>query len=327
MIYNHPEVELVGLGSQNYAGKQFSEVYPHFRGSVDIECRSADDPELLEMADVVFLALPHGLSVPFVEAALKLGKKVVDLGADFRLKSPSLYRQWYQQEGPVAILLDKAVYGLPEIYRDELEKAGLVANPGCYPTTAILGLAPLLKEKLIETGLIIIDSKSGVSGAGRNLKTTSLFAEVEGDFKAYGLPHHRHTPEIEQELSRLAGEEIKVSFTPHLVPMTRGMLSTIYAVSCGKASPKEVEECYRDFYRDKPFVRVYPQGEFPQTKWVLGTNYCDIGFCTDERTGRLVIVSVIDNLVKGASGQAVQNMNIICGFDESQGLDRIAIYP
>lgn len=327
MLCQHNQVKIVGLGTQNYAGKPFSEIYPHFYGIVDMVCKSIDDPELIEEADVIFLALPHGLSVPYVEAAVKKGKRVIDLGADFRLKSPAVYLEWYKKEGPAEGLLNQAVYGLPELYRDKIRKADVIANPGCYPTTAILGLAPLLKNKLIDTGFIVIDSKSGVSGAGRGLVVTSLFSEVDNNFKAYGLPNHRHTPEIEQELTALAGDDVKVSFTPHLLPMVRGMLSTIYTIPNKNTNITEIQKAYEDFYNNEPFVRILGQGQYPNTKWVLGTNYCDIGLSWDERTGRLAVISVIDNLVKGASGQALQNMNIMFGCDEGLGLNKVALYP
>lgn len=327
MLCRHSQVEIVGLGTQNYAGKPFSEIYPHFYGVVDDLCTNIDDVELIDKADAVFLALPHGLSVPYVEAVIKKGKRVIDLGADFRLKSPAIYADWYKNTGPAPEILAKAVYGLPELYREEIRKADVLANPGCYPTTAILGLAPLLENKLIDPGFIVIDSKSGVSGAGRGLVVTSLFSEVDNNFKAYGLPNHRHTPEIEQELSILAESDIKVSFTPHLIPMVRGMLSTIYTIPCANTNMAEIHKAYKEFYCEEPFVRVLPQGVYPNTKWVLGTNYCDIGLSWDERTGRLIVISAIDNLVKGASGQAVQNMNIMFGLNEDLGLNKVAIYP
>ncbi|MDD4665813.1 MAG: N-acetyl-gamma-glutamyl-phosphate reductase [Clostridia bacterium] len=326
MLAQHPEVEVVGLGTQSYANQAYADVYPHFRQIVDLTCREANDPALIEQADVVFLALPHGLSVPYAEKCLAQGKKVVDLGADFRLKNPEVYRAWYKKTGPAAELLQQAVYGLPEINRELIKKTKLVANPGCYPTTAILALYPLLKEKLLDPSFLIIDSKSGVSGAGRSLKVGSLYSEVNEDFKVYGLPHHRHAPEIEQELSAAAGEEIKVSFTPHLVPLTRGMMSTIYTRPL-TAEADKIKEVYQEYYSEEPFIRIYPQGEYPHTKWVQGTNFCDLGFSLDLRTGRLIIISVIDNLTKGASGQAIQNMNLMCGFEETLGLPKVALFP
>jgi len=326
ILTQHPAVEIVGLGSHSYAGKQYVDIFPHLRQVVDLTCLDANDPALIKQADVVFLALPHGLSVPYAEKCLAQGKKVIDLGADFRLKDPETYRSWYQKTGPTRELLQHAVYGLPEIKRDLLRKAKLVANPGCYPTTAILALYPLLKEKMLDPNWIIIDSKSGVSGAGRSAQVGSLYSEVNEDFKVYGLPHHRHVPEIEQELAGAAGEEIKVNFTPHLVPLTRGMMSTIYTVPNTLAADK-IAEVYQEYYGQEPFVRLYPKGQFPHTKWVQGTNYCDLGFSLDQRTGRLVLISVIDNLTKGASGQAIQNMNLMCGLEETLGLPKVALFP
>lgn len=327
MLAAHPGVEIIGLGSQNYIAQPFSKVYPHFSGVVDMECRAVDDPGLISEADVVFLALPHGHSAVLAEKCVRAGKKVIDLGADFRLKNPAVYQAWYKTVGPGEEILKQAVYGLPEIKRQAIKETCVVANPGCYPTTIILGLAPLLKEKLIDTKYIIADSKSGVSGAGRSLNLTSLFTEVNEDFKAYGLPHHRHTPEIEQELTGLAEEDIAITFTPHLLPMTRGMLSTIYCVPKKPLSSEEIRDLYREFYSGEPFVRVLSNGEYPHTKWVCGTNYCDLGILCDERTGRITILSAIDNLVKGASGQAIQNMNILLGLPEITGLPRLAIFP
>ncbi|MGI6588452.1 MAG: N-acetyl-gamma-glutamyl-phosphate reductase [Peptococcia bacterium] len=326
MLAQHPEVELVGLGTQSYVNQAYADVYPHFRQIVDLTCRKTNDPFLIEQAEVIFLALPHGLSVPYAEKGLVQGKKVIDLGADFRLQSPQVYSAWYKKTGPTAELLQQAVYGLPEINRELIKKTKLVANPGCYPTTAILALYPLLKEKLLDPSLLIIDSKSGVSGAGRSLKTTSLYSEVNEDFKVYGLPHHRHAPEIEQELTKAAGEEVKVSFTPHLVPLTRGMMSTIYTRPFIMDLDK-IAEVYQEYYGKEPFVRIYPQDQYPHTKWVQGTNFCDLGFSLDSRTGRLIIISVIDNLTKGASGQAIQNMNLMCGFEETLGLPKVALFP
>ncbi|HHY05385.1 MAG TPA: N-acetyl-gamma-glutamyl-phosphate reductase [Clostridia bacterium] len=326
MLALHPEVALVGLGTQSYVDRAYVDVYPHLRQIVDLTCRQTDDPFLIEQAEVIFLALPHGLSVPYAEKGLAQGKKVIDLGADFRLENPEVYRAWYKKTGPTEELLKQAVYGLPEINRELIKKTKLVANPGCYPTTAILALYPLFQEKLLDPSFLIIDSKSGVSGAGRSLKTTSLYSEANEDFKVYGLPHHRHAPEIEQELTKAAGTEVTVTFTPHLVPVTRGMMSTIYTRPLITDIDK-IEEVYREYYSEEPFVRIYPQGQYPQTKWVQGTNFCDLGFSFDARTQRLIIISVIDNLTKGASGQAIQNLNLMCGFEETLGLPQVALFP
>lgn len=327
LLWGHPQAEIIGLGSQTYCGQPFSSVYPSFRGIVDITCQAADDPLLLENSDIIFLALPHGHSAAKARTALALGKRVIDLGADFRLKDVNTYSEWYKTEGPSQEELENSVYGLPEVYRGQIRQAGLVANPGCYPTTIILALGPLLKEGVIDPSLLVIDSKSGVSGAGRGTSLTTHYCEVNEDFKAYGLPGHRHTPEIEQELSLLAGRQLLITFTPHLIPVTRGMLSTIYTVPLPGTKRETITEIYQTYYGKEPFIRVLPAGEIPRTKWVLGTNYCDIGFSWDQRTGRLTILSVIDNLVKGASGQAVQNMNIMLGLEETLGLPRAAMYP
>jgi N-acetyl-gamma-glutamyl-phosphate reductase len=256
-----------------------------------------------------------------------MGKRVVDLSADYRLQDPKEYEKWYEPHlSPV--LLKKAVYGLPELKRVRIAGADLVANPGCYPTTVILGLAPLLKNKLIDPAAIIADSKSGVSGAGRSAKVDSLYCEVNEGFKAYGVGgSHRHIPEIEQELALLAGKKLTITFTPHLAPMDRGILSTIYSVPVKSVTASELLKVYNDFYKGEPFVRVLPEGSFPSTAFVRGSNFCDIGVTVDSRSGRVIVVCAIDNLVKGASGQAVQNMNIMCGFPETMGLEGLPLFP
>lgn len=328
ILSRHPGVELVRLTTQSYAGQRMWEVYPHLYSFCDQTGEKLDLPATVADSDVIFIALPHGHSAPVVAEAVQSGKKVIDLGADFRLKDRRTYEAWYKTEHTAEALLQEAVYGLPELYREEIAGARLVANPGCYPTGAVLGLAPLLKNGLIDPDTIIIDAKSGVSGAGRALSLGTHFCEVNENFKAYGVASHRHTPEIEQELSRLAGRRVTVSFTPHLLPVTRGILSTIYArltqpsVTCG-----ELLECFRSFYAGQAFVRVLPEGFLPQIKWVAGTNTCDTGLALDKRTGRVIVVTAIDNLVKGASGQAVQNMNLMCGFPEDTALAGPALYP
>jgi len=261
-----------------------------------------------------------------VPTFLKLGKKVVDLSADYRFRDPSVYEKWYEPHMNPDVLA-KSVYGLPEIRRGEIAGADLVGNPGCYPTSVILGLAPLLRNGMIDPSTIIADSKSAVSGAGRGAKVDTLFCEVNEGFKAYGVAAHRHTPEIEQELSLLAGEGVTISFTPHLVPMDRGILSTIYAGLSVDSSTSELLALYRDFYKNEGFVRILPEGAYPSTLYVRGSNFCDIGLTLDRRTGRVIVISAIDNLVKGASGQAVQNMNIMNGFPENLGLDALPLFP
>jgi N-acetyl-gamma-glutamyl-phosphate reductase len=262
-----------------------------------------------------------------VPTFLKLKRKVIDLSADYRLHDAEVYGRWYEPHlNPE--LLEKAVYGLPEVRRTKIAKARLVANPGCYPTSVTLGLAPLLRKGLIDTATIIADSKSGVTGAGRSAKVENLYCEINDGFKAYGVGGvHRHIPEIEQELSEIAGKPVTITFTPHLVPMDRGILSTIYAKLLGSSSQKEIFALYETFYHGEPFVRVLPVGSFPSTSHVKGSNFCDIGIAVDERTGRVIVVSAIDNLVKGASGQAVQNMNLVCGLPESMGLEGLALFP
>jgi N-acetyl-gamma-glutamyl-phosphate reductase len=323
----HPQVELVALVTQSYGGKAFCEVYPHLYKYVMLECRELDLPALADKADVVFAALPHGHAVPVAGEVLERGKKFIDLGADFRFGRRDVYEQWYKVEHSGEELLEQAVYGLPEIHRDKIRSASLVGNPGCYPTSVILGLAPLLRNGLIDPGSIIIDSKSGVSGAGRGLSLGTHFSEVNENFRAYNVGVHRHTPEIEQELSKLAGEDVVVSFTPHLTPMNRGILSTMYAGLKQEMTLEQVRSVYEEFYRSEFFVRLLPPGILPQTKAVTGSNHCDIVPVVDPRTGRVVVISAIDNLIKGAAGQAVQNMNLMFGLPETTGLDRPGLYP
>lgn len=323
----HPKVQLVALTTQSYAGKAFCEVYPHLYKHINMDCRELDLTDLVTQSDVIFAALPHGHAMPVAREVLSQGKKFIDLGADFRLDSPEVYKKWYKLEHTSPELLEPAVYGLPEINRERIRLASLVGNPGCYPTSVILGLAPLLKANLLHTGSVVADSKSGVSGAGRGLSLGTHFAEVNENFRAYNVGIHRHTPEIEQELSKLAGEDMVISFTPHLTPMNRGILSTIYASLKQEMTLEQVRSIYEDFYRSEFFVRLLPPGILPQTKAVSGSNHCDVVPVVDPRTGRVVIVSAIDNLIKGAAGQAVQNMNLMFGLPEISGLERPGLYP
>lgn len=319
LLLNHPEANLKVLSSEKSAGAKFSAVFPAFSGLCDIELEPFYPIEVAKKIQVAFLCLPHKSSQ---EAASKLrerGVKVIDLSADFRLKSAKEYEQWYEKH-QFPELLAEAVYGLPELYRDKIKGAKLVANPGCYPTGAALALAPLLKEKMIALDSIIIDSKSGVSGAGRSANLDNLFSEVNDGFKAYKVGNHRHTPEIEQTLSDLAGQKIYVSFTPHLVPMDRGILTTAYAKPFRKLKTADVLKVFKNFYKNEKFVRIKAEGFFPNTKDVRATNFCDIGAIYDERVDRIVVLSAIDNLTKGASGQALQNFNLMSGFDENLGL-------
>lgn len=327
ILHCHPEVAVTCLTSEQSAGKRISEVFPTLRGRCDLVLENLEPVRVSEKADIIFTALPHKAAMEVVPTFLKLGRKVIDLSADYRLSDPEVYGRWYEPHLNPANL-KKAVYGLPEIRRARIKGAKLVANPGCYPTSIILGLAPLLKQGLIHPHSIISDSASGVSGAGRSAKVDSLYCEVNEGYKAYGVGGvHRHTPEIEQELSLLAGEPLKVTFTPHLVPMDRGILSTIYSAPVREMTSADLVRLYAEFYAGEPFVRVLPQGSLPSTAFVRGSNFCDIAPLVDERTGRIIVVSAIDNLVKGASGQAVQNMNLVCGFPETTGLDGLALFP
>lgn len=327
ILHAHPEAAVTCVTSEQSAGKKISAVFPSLRGRCDLELVNLEPVSIAHKADFIFTALPHKAAMEVVPTFLEMGKSVVDLSADYRLKNPADYAAWYEPHMNPEYLAT-AVYGLPEVRRDEVAEAGLIANPGCYPTSIILGLAPALKRGLVEVSSIIADSKSGVSGAGRSAKVDNLFCEVNDGFKAYGVGGvHRHIPEIEQELSLLAGERLKISFTPHLIPMDRGIVSTIYAEPKTPISAAELHRVYADFYAGEPFVRVLACGEFPSTSHVRGSNFCDLGVTVDNRTGRIVIVSAIDNLVKGASGQAVQNMNLMNGFPETMGLEGLALFP
>ena len=327
ILYCHPEVAVTCLTSEQSAGRRISDIFPTLRGRCDLTLENLEPVRVAGKADLIFTALPHKAAMEVVPTFMKLGRHVIDLSADYRLSDPEVYGAWYEPHLNPANL-KKAVYGLPEVRRAKIRGARLVANPGCYPTSIILGLAPLLKKGLINTGDIIADSASGVTGAGRSAKVDSLYCEVNEGFRAYGVGGvHRHTPEIEQELSLLAGEPLVITFTPHLVPMDRGILSTIYATPRKATTTEKLVRLYQAFYKGEPFVRILPQGSLPSTAFVRGSNFCDIAPLVDQRTGRVIIVSAIDNLVKGASGQAVQNMNLVCGFPETMGLEGLALFP
>lgn len=328
ILSQHPEVELKILTSRSYAEQSFDEVYPSSLGNCSLTLQEQNLSKIIKESDAIFVALPHGYSASVVKEAANQGKKVIDLGADFRLKEASVYEKWYKAQHKAPELLKQAAYGLCEIHRDKISKADVVANPGCFPTGAILSLAPALKNHLIEPETIIIDSKSGVSGGGRKLVMTNHFGEVNENINPYGVASHRHTPEIEQEMMYLAGKEFNISFTPHLVPMTRGILTTAYAkLKDINIVEDDVREIYQEFYEEESFVHLLPSGKWPHTKWVYGSNSCLINLTIDNRTNRLIVCSVIDNLVKGASGQAVQNMNILFGLPETTGLKFSAVYP
>ena len=327
LLHNHPETEISVLTSQSYDGKPFSSIYGNALQYMDKTCENLTIEEAAERCDVLFVALPHGIASHQVSDSLLATCKVIDLGADYRLKDQGVYEQWYKTGHGSPELLGEAVYGLCELYREEIAGARLIANPGCYTTCSILSLTPLVSDGLIDTGSIIIDAKSGVSGAGRKASTATLYGEVNESIKAYGVASHRHTPEIEEQLSRAAGTPVTLSFTPHLVPMNRGILVTAYASLKEGVTLEMIETSYRAHYGNERFIRLLQPGTFPETRWVKGSNICDIGFTVDQRTGRVIVSGAIDNLVKGASGQAVQNMNIICGLPEETGLDLIPGFP
>jgi N-acetyl-gamma-glutamyl-phosphate reductase len=314
------------LNSHNNVGSAFSSVYGNYQGFIDKDTVDlAYIEEKLSELDVLFIALPHGKSFDIVRKALDAGVKVIDLGADYRLENTESYKQWYGLEHENKELMSSAVYGLVELNREKIRGAKLIANPGCYPTASILGLTPLLASKLIHTNSIIIDAKSGVSGAGRSANISTLYCEVNESMKAYGVATHRHTPEIEQELGKAAGEEVVLSFTPHLTPMNRGILATCYGQLKDKVSLSELYAIYNGFYKDEYFIKVTES--LPETRWVRGSNLCHIGIRVDERTGRVIVVSAIDNLMKGAASQAVQNMNLMFEIDEIAGIGMLGMVP
>ncbi len=323
LLTGHPEVEIQHLSSKSYPGTSYKDVYPQFNSILPEDCVSLDVKQMAQSCDVVFLALPHGLSFNQISDSILEKTVTIDLGADFRLKDTTVYEKWYGIQHTKADILKKAVYGLCELNRKNIEGSRLIANPGCYTTCSILSLAPLLAEGMVQPRSIIIDAKSGISGAGRSLSRGVHYAECNESVKAYKAAAHRHMPEIEQELSIIAGEEVLLTFTPHLIPMNRGILATCYA-SLKRSSPlEEIYELYREFYRDNYFIRILKPGSLPETRFVRASNFVDIGFALDERLNRIIVVGALDNLIKGAAGQAVQNMNIIFGLPEEEGLTAI----
>ena len=327
LLASHPNVVVTSVISSSSAGEPIAAGFPHLT-EILTDTLDAVDPELIKgKADVVFLATPHGVSMKLAPDFLAAGLKVIDLSGDFRLQDLEAYRAWYKHEPAARADVDRAVYGLCEIFGQEVVDQPFISNPGCYATTAALGLYPAVQAGWIDPNSIIIDAKSGVSGAGRGLALSSHFSEINENFKAYKLNKHQHTPEIEQTLARAAGRPVTLTFTPQLVPMTRGIMCTSYASMTEKRTDAEFVDLYRQFYEGRPFVRVRPAGQWPATKEVWGSNYCDIGFSADPRTGRITIISVIDNLVKGAAGQAVQNLNLMMGWDETLGLRFVPVYP
>jgi N-acetyl-gamma-glutamyl-phosphate reductase len=326
ILLNHPNVEVVLATSEKFAGKKVADLFPYFSGKTSLVLEELNDGEIAKRCDLAFSCLPHHSAAEHVASWVKAGLKAVDLSADFRLTSVDSYKEWYGEHAAPELLKD-AVYGLPETHREEIKKAKLVANPGCYPTGTILALTPFLKKKKIDPSSIIVDAKSGVSGAGRSAVLESLFSEVNESVHAYKVGKHRHMPEIEQELSRALDQPVVISFTPHLIPMDRGILSTIYAKASEKMTTQDALGLLSSYYKDEPFLRILPEGTLPKTKNVRGSNTCEIGAHFDARTGRLVLIAAIDNLMKGAASQAVQNMNLLCGFEETLGLTSASWIP
>jgi len=322
LLTGHPAVQLTMITSRQFAGQRFDRVFPSMAGRVDLVLEELDDDRICAAADIIFTALPHKLPMKVAPEILKRGRKLVDLSADFRFNEAGVYEAVYQPHASPE-LLKESVYGLSEVYSSEIAAAGLVGNPGCYPTSVLLPLVPLIKDGLVDLNDIVSDSKSGVSGAGRSPSLAVHHCEVNESFKAYKVAVHRHAPEMETVLSREAGRPVQITFVPHLVPMTRGMLSTIYARPSGTLTAQMVQDCLTAFFAGRPFVRMRPPGAPPDTLHVRGTNYCDIGFVFDARNQRLILMSAIDNLGKGAAGQAIQNMNLMFGLDETTGLYQI----
>lgn len=327
ILMGHKDAEIVWYGSRSYVDQKYADVYRNMFQIVDVKCMDDNMDELAEQIDVIFTATPQGLCASLINEEILSKTKIIDLSADFRLKDVKVYEEWYKIEHKAPQYIDEAVYGLCEINRDKVKDARIVANPGCYTTCSILTAYPLAKEGLIDMSTLIIDAKSGTSGAGRGAKLPNLYCEVNENIKAYGVATHRHTPEIEEQLGYAAGEKVVLNFTPHLVPMNRGILATEYAKLTKKVTYEEVKAIYDKYYADEKFVRVLEKDQCPETKWVEGSNYVDIGFKIDERTGRIIMMGAIDNLVKGAAGQAVQNMNLLFGLPESEGLELVPMFP
>lgn len=327
LLMGHPEVEIKWYGSRSYVDKKYSDVYRNMFQIVDDTCMDDNMEELADMVDVIFTCTPQGFCASLMNEEILSKVKVIDLSADFRIKDVNIYEEWYKIEHKSPQFIEEAVYGLCEINREDIRGARLIANPGCYTTCSILSLYPLVKEGLIDPHTIIIDAKSGTSGAGRGAKVDSLYCEVNENIKAYGVASHRHTPEIEEQLGYAAGEQLTLNFTPHLVPMNRGILVTAYASMKEGVTEEAIRAAYDKYYENEQFVRVLNPGDYPQTKWVEGSNYMDVNFVTDKRTNRVIVMGAIDNLVKGAAGQAVQNMNLAFGLPENEGLNLVPMFP
>ena len=327
LLLQRDDIEIKWYGSRSYIDQKYASIYQNMFRIVDDACMDDNMKELADQVDVVFTATPQGLCASLVDEDVLSKVKVIDLSADFRIKDVSVYEKWYKLTHASPQFIGEAVYGLPEINREKVKRARLIANPGCFPTCSFLSTYPLVKEGLIDPNTIIIDAKSGTSGAGRGSKVDSLYCEVNENIKAYGVASHRHTPEIEEQLSCAAGKPVTISFTPHLVPMNRGILVTAYASLTKKVSYEEVKAVYDKYYRDEYFVRVLEKDVVPQTRWVEGSNFADVNFKIDTRTNRVVMMGAIDNMVKGAAGQAIQNMNLMFGLPENTGLKQIPVFP
>lgn len=320
ILLRHPEVKIVWYGSRSYVDQNYADIYGSFTRLVDAKCLDDNMDELADEADVIFTATPQGFCGARMSEELLQKTKVVDLSADFRIKNASRYEEWYGIHHESPEFLEEAVYGLPELMREKIRSARLIANPGCFPTCSILSVYPMIKAGIIDPDSVIIDAKSGTTGAGRGAKVQNLYCEVNETVKAYGVATHRHTPEIEDQLSLGAGRPVTVQFTPHLIPMNRGILVTAYGKLVKDVSDDEIRKVYEEMYENEPFVRLLPKEKVPETRWVKGSNYADVNFRADRRTGRLIMMGAIDNIVKGAAGQAVQNMNLMFGLDETEGL-------
>ena len=327
ILLGHKDVEIKWYGSRSYIDKKYASIYQNFFQLVDANCMDDNMEVLADQVDVIFTATPQGLCASLVNEEILSKVKIIDLSADFRIKDVKVYEEWYKLEHKSPQFIEEAVYGLCEINREDVKKARLVANPGCYTTCSILTCYPLVKEGIIDPNTIIVDAKSGTSGAGRGAKVDNLFCEVNENMKAYGVATHRHTPEIEEQLGYACGEKITINFTPHLLPMNRGILATAYASLKKDVTYEEVKAIYDKYYADEKFVRVLEKDVCPQTKWVEGSNYVDVNFKIDPRTNRIIMMGAIDNLVKGAAGQAVQNMNLMFGLKESEGLELVPMFP
>ncbi len=327
LLMGHKEVEIVWYGSRSYVDEAYASIYRNMFELVDAKCLDDNMDELSKRADVIFTATPQGFLASVVNEEMLSHTKIIDLSADFRIKDVNTYEEWYKIEHKSPQFIEEAVYGLCEINREDIKKARLLANPGCYPTCSTLSIYPLAKEGLIDMNSIIIDAKSGTSGAGRGAKVANLYCEVNENIKAYGVANHRHTPEIEEQLSYASGQDVKLNFTPHLVPMNRGILITAYANLTKDISEEEIRDIYKKYYKDEYFVRVLNPGDCPETRWVEGSNFVDVNIKVDKRTNRVIMMGAMDNLVKGAAGQAVQNMNLMFGFDEKEGLMQPPMFP